>query len=354
MEATIDRHSYLSHTIGILFVLVALTDVIQGRELLIVSAAMSVVVFILCFPIKNKILFSESMLFILVLLITSLVNLFFTENNFGGSLTLMGNLLLSYLYIHWNNKKFTIWVIISYLLTILFISYHLFVLKTHENFIYEGLSRNHAGFAVIFWTIFLLFHLKVNHNYLPLFPAIIALVLSFFLVGRTSLIVSALLLIIVFYYKFNERPSVLLIAFSIFIGLCYFLWLKLGSNLISETNLDSGLDTPRWKLWGIYWENINFVNLFTGVDVSKLPMYNQYSGNPHNSFIKFHSRVGVGSFVFIFLFLVSVFKYLKERKNYVFWLLILLTLRAMFDSDTLIGNFDFIYLSITFYWTRNE
>ena len=159
---------------------------------------------------------------------------------------------------------------------------------------------------------------------------------------------------IVFYYKFNERPRVLVIALSVFIGFCYFVWLKFGSNLISETNLDSGLDTPRWKLWGIYWENIDFVNLFTGVDVSKLPMYNQYSGNPHNSFIKFHSRVGVGSFVFILLFFVSVFKYLKERKNYVFWLLILLTLRAMFDSDTLIGNFDFIYLSITFYWTRNE
>jgi hypothetical protein len=354
MKGVLDKQSIISHSIGVLIALMALTDVLQTKILLITCAILSATIFILCFPIKNRNLFSESMLFITFLLITSIINLFFTQNNFGGSLTLLGNLFLSFLYIQLNSKKLTLWVVVSYLITILFISYHLFVLNTHENYIYQGLSRNHAGFAVVFWTIFLLFHLKVNYNYLPLLPPIVAVILAFFLVGRTSLIVSTLLIVVVFFYKFNDRPRIRLLAIASFIGFCTLLFSKFGSDLISETNLDSGLDTPRWKLWAIYWENIDFVNLFTGVDVTKLPMYDKYSGNPHNSFIKFHSRVGIGSIAFLFLFFISAFKYLQQSKNYIFLLLTLLTLRAMFDGDMLIGNFDFIFLIITFYWIKTN
>ena len=332
----------------------AFTDIMQTRALLVAPALLSIVIFIFCFPFRKTNLISESMFFILIMLITSLINLFFTQNNFGGSLTLIGSLVLSVLYINFGSKKLTVWIVASYLITIGYISFHLVVLGTHENLIYDGLSRNHVGFAVVFWTIFLLFHLNVNHNYVSLIPPIIGLVLSFFLVGRTSLIVSALLLVLVFYHKFKKSPITRLVIFSVVLGFGYFLWLKFESDLLTETNLDAGLDTPRWELWSIYWEHIDIVNLFTGIDVNILPMYEQFGGNPHNSFIKFHSRVGIGSFVFIFLYFVSVFKYLITRKYYIFWLLMLLTLRAFFDSDILIGNFDFIFFIITFYWIKNE
>jgi len=128
----------------------------------------------------------------------------------------------------------------------------------------------------------------------------------------------------------------------------------LGTDIISGTNLDSGLDTPRWELWRIYWENLNFLNLIVGVDVTNLPMYNEFGGNPHNSFIKFHSRVGIGCFALLSLYFVSAYKYLKKKNNYILWLIILLTMRAFFDSDILIGNFDFIFFIITFYWIKTE
>lgn len=354
MKAEIDKHSYISHFIGLIFILMALSDVLHSRELIGASAILSFLVFLLCFPIKDKNLFTESMLFILVLLITSIINLFFTQNNFGGSMTLMGNLFLSFLYFQANNKKLTLWIVSAYLITISFISYHLFVLETDANFIYEGLSRNHAGFAVVFWTVFLLFHLKITYNLFPLIFPLIGVILSFLLFGRTSLIVSAILLVIVFFYKFNTNQSVRIIATTIFLGLTGYLWLKFGYILTEETNLGEGLETSRWKLWRIYMKNIDIVNLFTGVDVTKLPQYDVYGNNPHNSFIKFHSRIGIGSIVFIFLFFVSIFNYIKEKQYYIFWLLILLTTRAFFDSDIFIGNFDFIFLIITFYWIKTD
>ena len=355
MKAIIDKKSYISHFIGMIFVLLALTDVWRyTAAMVLASALLSIVAFILCFPMKDRNFLSESMLFILFLLIASFVNLFFTDNGIGGSVTLIGHLLLAYTYLQAKNKKITFWIILSYLITIGFISYHLFILNTNPNAIYQGLSRNHAGFVVVFWTIFLLFHIKVTYNRFPLILPFIGLVLSFFLFGRTSLIVSAILLLVVFFYKFRDSVSVRIIALSIFIGISYYLWVKYGYILDSETNLAEGLETSRWKLWRIYFENIDIVNLFTGIDVTKLPQYDKYGGNTHNAFIKFHSRIGIGSIVFMFLFFVSIYKYLKGKNYYIFWLLILLTLRAFFDSDILVGNFDFMYYIVTFYWIKND
>jgi hypothetical protein len=354
METEISKYNYKNHMVGVIFILMALTDILSSKELKLAAALLSIGAYVLFFSIENRAYYTESILVILFLFATSLFNLFFSENNFGGSLTLLGSLILSLIYFQTDNKKMTLWIVASYLITVLYISYHLFVLETNANFIYTGLSRNHAGFAVVFWTIFLLFHLKISYNYFPLIPAVYGILLSFFLFGRTSLIVSFIILLVVFYYKFKSHHKARMVAVFVFLGLCYFLWLQYGSLLSTETNLGSGLDTPRWELWRIYLEHINFVNLFTGVDVTTLPLYDQYSGNPHNSFLKFHSRVGIGCVVFIVLVFVSLYKYLKGKQYYIFWLLILLILRAFFDGDMLIGNFDFIFFIITFYWIKTD
>lgn len=352
MKATITKNTYLSHLVGLIIVMMALSDVLESKEVILTAALLSVVAFIAYFPIKDRYMLFESMLFVLVLLITSLVNLFFTDNGLGGSITLLGNLLLAYVFIFTENKKMTPWVILSYTITIGFIAYKLFVLDTNPNEIYQGLSRNHAGFIVVFWTGFLLFYLKITYNlYLLIFP-LFGLILSFFLFGRTSLIVSTLLVLVVFFYKFKGNRIVQLLAVALLATISYYLFIKLGDTLTTETNLGAGLDTPRWELWRVYLEHINAVNFFTGVDVSTLPLYGQYSGNPHNSFIKFHSRAGIGALLFIVLFFVSIFKYVKAKQFYVLWLLLLLSLRASFDGDMFIGNVDFIFLIITFYWIK--
>ncbi len=354
MKATIDKNNYKSHFIGFLFILMALCDVLQSRNLMAASAILSIGTFIFCFSTNDRNFYKESILFIIFLFTSSLINLFFTQNNFGGSLALTGHLFLTFIYLQADPKKLTPWVVLSYTITIGFIAYNIFILNTPANDIYEGLSRNHAGFAVVFWTIFLLFHLKITYNRLLLLPPLIGLILTFFLFGRTSIIVSALLLLIVFFYKFKSNTKILGIATILFLGICYYLWLKFGSILITETNFAKGTDTPRWKLWSIYFENLNFTNLFTGIDVSKLPMYDQFSGNPHNSFIKFHSRTGLGAIALIVLYFVSAFQYIRVKQFYILSLLLLLTLRAFFDGDILVGNFDFIFFIVTFYWIKNE
>jgi hypothetical protein len=354
MKAVISKNNYLTHLIGLILVLMALSDILQSKEVILVSSLLSVAAFILCFPMKGRYLFTEAMFVVLLLLITSLINLFFTQNGLGGSITLIGNLLLAYIFILVENKKMIIWVLLAYAITIGYIAYKLFVLNADANDIYETLSRNHAGFVVVFWTGFLLFYLKTNYNRFPLIFPVFGLILSFFLFGRTSLLVSAMLLLFVFFYKFKGNKVIQFIAATILIVACYYLFINFGDKLTTETNLGEGLDTPRWELWRIYGEHINFINLITGVDVTTLPMYDQFAGNPHNSFIKFHSRVGIGSVFFIVLLIYSVLKYLKTKQYYILGLLALLTMRASFDGDMFIGNFDFIFIIITFYWIKKR
>lgn len=354
MKAIINKNTYVIHILGLAIVLMALSDVLQSKELIIAGAAVAAIAFVLYFPIRDGHFFLEAIVFILVLLITSLINLFFTDNGLGGSITLMGNLLLAYLFILLEPKKMVFWILLSYTITVGFIAYNLFVLNKDPNYIYEGLSRNHAGFVVVFWTGFVLFYLKITYNsFLLVFP-IFGLIMSFFLFGRTSLIVSALLVVVVFFFKFRSNTIIQILALALLVMASYYLFINFGDKLTTETNLGEGLDTPRWELWRIYWEHLNLVNIFTGVDVTTLPMYAQFSGNPHNSFIKFHSRVGIGSIVFIILLIVSIFKYFKTKQYYILLLLLLLTLRASFDGDMFIGNFDFIFLIITFYWIKTD
>ncbi len=354
MTLNINKKQFLSHITGLLIILMAFSDITSSRAIISTCAILSIIIFIFYFPIENRRLFSAASLFILFLLVMSVVNLLFTENGFGGTLTLMGNLLLTLVYLQSDKKKLTPWIILFYLIGVGFISYSLFVLKLTANEIYVGLSRNHAGFAVVFYTIFLTFHLKITHKLYPVLPAIISLVLSIFLIGRTSMIVSVMLLAVVFYYKFQDKKVIRFAILGCVLLIGSYLYLTFQSVLFEETNLNQGLDTPRWELWQIYIEHINPINFFTGLDVSNLPMYDYFSGNPHNSFLKFHSRVGFGCVVLIILFFVSLYQYLKTGQNYVFWLLLLLTIRAFFDSDILIGNFDFVFFIVTFYWTTNH
>ncbi|WP_179021401.1 hypothetical protein [Winogradskyella forsetii] len=354
MTISIDKTNFISHFVGFLFVMMAFSDVLHSKEVIFLSSVLIIGAFILCFPFKNAYLFSESMLLVLFLIITSLVNLFFTQNGLGGTMTLLGNLLLAYLYFLINNKKITFWVVLAYAVTIGYIAYKLFVLNSDPNDIYEGLSRNHAGFVVVFWTGFLLFHLKVTYNRFPLIFPIVGLILSFFLFGRTSLIVSSLMVLLVFFYKFRKNRIIQICAATALVAVCYSLYLNFSETLTTETNLGEGLDTPRWELWRIYLDHIDLINLFTGIDVTTLPMYNQFAGNPHNSFIKFHSRAGIGGIVFIILFFVSIYKYISSNQYYILLILLLLAIRASFDGDMFVGNFDFIFLIITFYWIKTD
>lgn len=352
MKVTLTKNNIISQSIGLIFVLFSLSDIFQSIELIVVGTILSLLIFLFHFPIKDKNFWPIIILF-WIFLITSLINLYFTEYGLGGSFVFFGNLMVTFLYFKADKKKLAKWIILGYLLPLGFIAYRLFVMNIPANEIYEDLSRNHASFTLIFWTIFLLFHLKVTYNFLSIILPFISLIISVFLMGRTSIMVGMALFLMVFIFKFKSKGNIqFLISFFLLLSICYYLWFEYGTLLVMETNLNKGLDTQRWSLWGYYFNNINTVSFFTGVDVTKIPYIHSFDDNVHNSFIKFHSRIGIGSILFLFLYLISFIKYLVNKDVYILGLLIILTTRALFDSDILISKFDFIIFIMIFYSLR--
>lgn len=353
MRVSIKKNNIIVNFTGLIFILLSLSDIFQSEMILIIGSIISVIIFLFSFPINDK-YFYASMTLIGVMFISSIINLLFTDNGVPGSFILLGNLLLSFIYFQIKDKKkLTIWIFASFLITVIFIVYSLFVLKVSTNEIYQNLSRNHAGFVLTFWSVFLLFHLENTYSKVWIIIPLINLVIAFLLIGRTSIIVNFILLLIVYYYKFKGKGAFpFIIAFMIFLGSLYYVVQQYGTILIMDTNLGKGLQTSRWELWREYLKNINLKSFFFGVDLTKLPMIHYYGDNPHNSFLKFHSRLGFGSVVFFSLYFISLINYLRTDNFYIFGLLLILTIRAFFDSDILIGSFDFIFFIITFYWTQ--
>ena len=352
MKIFIAKNDIVNHLAGFIVILFALSDILHSLGILTIATFLSIVVFILCFPIKDE-YFKAAIFLIWILLISSLINPLFTQNGIGGSAVLLGNLILAFIYFQTEKRKLTKWILAAYFITLLFISYKLFVLKVPANKMYEGLSRNHAGFALTFWSVFALFHLKITYKKILIIIPILSLIISIFLIGRTSIAVNFVLLLVAIYFKFKNKGILpFLIASIIFLFLIVYILQQYGTFLITDTNLGEGLDTPRWKLWHEYIGEINLGTFFVGVDVTKNPFIHLYKDNPHNSFLKFHSRVGIGSIYFLVLYIISFFKYLRNKEYYILGLLMVLTTRAFFDSDILIGKFDFIFFILTFYWTQ--
>lgn len=353
MRISMTKSKITVNLIGFIIILFSLGDIVQSQSIVLIGSIISVIAFSFSFPITDK-YFMPSIILICVLMITSLLNPLFTDNGIGGSFILLGNLLLSFIYFQTGDKKkLTIWIIASYFLTVFFIVYNLFVLKLPANDIYEGLSRNHAGFVLTFWSVFVLFHLSIAYSKVLITIPIISLFISVFLIGRTSIAVNFILLIHVFYFKFKDKGVIpFIIAFFLFSMLLYFVLHQYGTLLFMETNISGGLETPRWRLWDEYINDINLKSFIFGVDVTKNQYIHLYGDNPHNSFLKFHSRVGLGSIVYLVLYLLSFLNYLKSKNFYILGLLLLISFRAFFDSDILIGKFDFIFFIITFYWTQ--
>ena len=137
MRVSIKKNNIIVNFTGLIFILLSLSDIFQSQEILIIGSIISGLIFLFSFPIKDK-YFYTSMFLIRVMFISSILNLLFTDNGVGGSFVLFGNLLLSFIYFQIEDKKkLTIWIVASFLLTVFFIVYSLFVLKVSANEIYD-------------------------------------------------------------------------------------------------------------------------------------------------------------------------------------------------------------------------
>lgn len=278
--------------------------------------------------------------------ISSIVDALMTSYGIGGSLVFfvvcgITTSCLSNLKIFFTTSLFLCFWLIA------FLYYQLFFngMVNGDIFLQYGLSKNYPGsLLVIFncqWAIWKYLH----YHKLPLLLPVISTVIAFFLDGRSSLV--CMVLISLFCFVFRGK-KIIGILFLLLVFLISYYW-NIIVRYYELTSLAShGIETTRTDIWKAYFDNLDLFSFIFGLDTQNIPIIKDYGGNPHNSFLSFHRRMGLMGLCLLFFYLYKGFKVLIKRKMFVVLFFSFILMLRMFFDGMLVTPEDFFILTLFF------
>lgn len=269
--------------------------------------------------------------FFLCVLVGSFANLLTTQNGIGGTVNFLAAVGLTIYAL--NNPRTIGYVALALCaFTLYFVYYNLFYLGTDINLIYEkaGLSKNYPGYIMVMCCCVWGYTKYIRSGHLPLVLPILCTIIAFFLDGRSSLGVLALMSVFCVFFQFRNYK---LISIAIGLALIYYFWDDLA-YYYSFTNLsESGTATSRYRIWAAYFEHLDPISFTFGLDTLSVPLLREYGGNPHNAFLNYHYRMGIlGTGALIYVIVKSVRILCKERAFMLLFFTGALLVRIFFDA----------------------
>lgn len=195
-------------------------------------------------------------------------------------------------------------------------------------------------------------------NKLPVFSALVTLIVAVFGVGRASIIVAFLIILFSIFVNYfvtrkGAEKNILFRLFFGFILLClavsavgYAGYLGLMDEWIEGSKFSAGvLDPHRGHMVADYLNKLDACGLLFGTDYSGTSISEFYGGNPHNSYIRLHSYYGIFGLLIVAL---SPFAILSTSKRFVckcvvFILVIFVLVRALTEPILFPTLLDFFY-----------
>lgn len=263
----------------------------------------------------------------------------------GWSIGLLfcNNLVLSFFVAHAVGRgrvKPYVGFFLFYLATA-FIIYNL-LLGTEINDIFLG-SKNSISYVLISSFVFLIL---VNRHYLtsiPILPALITIVLSFWAGGRSGILASYIIMIavgVVLFQNLKHKKTLQknLITYGLII--IFAVMLVSFSNQIIQFHEDSTsrlmrkgfASQDRLDMTLAYLEQLTLAKILFGSNLSSIPEIAEQNVNPHSFYIKFHSVFGIVSLVMYMLVAGYIFK--RFRKGDVVFGLIVFAFLLRMSTDT--------------------
>jgi hypothetical protein len=224
------------------------------------------------------------------------------------------------------------------------------------NLVFESASRNVFSVIAITSTV-LVYLITIKQNKLIyIWPAAITFLISVLSFGRSGIITSLILLLGLFFIYISKRGLKfrLVLLFFFLFPCIFFIGLKFNELCFFFDNFDkfehlivNGFESnERSEVLSSYFNNLNFLNFFTGVNYSNIFIFQHLEMNPHNSFIRFHHYAGFFSIIFFIYCLKALYSYFRSTKV-VFFIFFALLLRGWTDAIFFFSFYDFlIYLLI--------
>lgn len=243
------------------------------------------------------------------------------------------------------------YALITYLVIFLVLGVNEGFSPQNINEFYEGSSRNVVSAVGIYYLIIYSVSMISLRDKSPVIFSFIILVVCIICFGRAGIFFGFLVFSFsVFYNLFisssnSKRNKLLLsvLAAAAFIVFSYVYFSDLLESLLGLTNFSKGVESPRSDMVRDYLQFLGFYEFLMGVDLKAIPIFNEYSGNPHNSYILGHSSYGFFYLLFIFLLILCcLFFQINSRQFYLSFLLFFWLGRIFFDILSLMYYLDFV------------
>ena len=285
--------------------------------------------------------------FLIVVTVASILNLLTTDNGIGGTIIFVGSCGITAFCI--NRLKDIQLLIVLLLFYILWFLYsQIIILNIRVDDIFEpyGLSKNYPGCLLVMLCCFWGFAKYIYFKELPLLLPIVSMIMAYYLDGRASLICMVGMVLLCLSYR---KKKYIIISATLVAVLLYTYWeyIVLFYDLSSVNS--KGMETDRTNIWRSYFDNLDFSSFLFGLETKDLPYLKNYNGNPHNSFLNFHYRMGSIGVLAIVYYLCKSWKVLFDKKQFVPWVFVLILWIRMFTDTCLVSAMDFIPLTMIFY-----
>lgn len=220
------------------------------------------------------------------------------------------------------------------------------------NIIYEenlGLSRNFPGYLLVAATSLWCFTKKEVYNTLPVLVPILAVILVFFINGRSSIGAIVLLTFVCIFLRGGNKFLHIMFLILLITIICFF-YETIEDAVLMSRLVDEGTEnSARDKLWVAYLSDLNPITFFLGIDSNSIPALQVYNGNPHNAFLNWHRRMGLIPLLFILYYCINSLKWYVRNKYIVFALVLSIYLFRIFFDSCSNSTFDFILYYMLLY-----
>ncbi|WP_313650357.1 hypothetical protein [Pseudomonas soli] len=229
--------------------------------------------------------------------------------------------------------------------------------------ILEGASTNGIPSYFIVLQVVLSIVTYLVMGRLPLMTPLLTLVIAVLGIGRGSILAASAIVLISVVFNFLQDLNYRRWGGMFFWGgivLCVLVVCGINFDFLfnyvsSKTNLSRGLyDPARADMISDYLGQLSIISLFSGGGFEGTVISQLYGNNPHNSFIRAHSYMGLGVFLLIVFspFLVFFSGAKMSEKTVCFTFLLILLFRAISEPILFPTLLDFFYFFIFFFFYR--
>lgn len=215
-------------------------------------------------------------------------------------------------------------------------------------------SRNFVSVTILFNTVLLTYIVYRQTREIVLSPSLLALIICVLAMGRGGIICASFLFLGCFVLKvivkYSFKTKIIIFSFlsvAVLTSISSIIYLYESTEYLERIRTRGMTDYSRERIMEAYLSHMDLHNVIFGYDVSQDSTIHSFGDNPHNSYIRLHSHMGIFFLIPLFLVLNAFYSFFKTR-FYLGIVFLTVLLARSFTDMILLNHYDFIIMIFVF------